>query len=43
MVRESRDERNGSTDQKQELVRGFFLQGLPFSNERKLFEPGTVG
>ena len=29
MVGESRDKRNGSTDQKQGLVRGFFPQGLP--------------
>ena len=41
MVRESRDERNGSTDQKQGLVRGFFPQGLPFSTARKFFEPGN--
>lgn len=33
--------RNGSTAQKQELVRGFFSEGLPFSNERKFFEPGN--
>lgn len=31
--------RNGSTAQKQELVRGFFPEGLPFSNEKKFFEP----
>ncbi len=34
--------RNGNTNQKQELVRGFFPDGLPFSNERGFFEPSNT-
>ncbi len=33
--------RDGSTALKQEMVRGFFPQGLPYSNERKFFEPAN--
>ena len=34
--------KNATTNQKQELVKGLFPEGLPFSNERKFFEPGNT-
>jgi len=33
--------KSATTSQKQGLVHGFFLKGLPFSEERKFFEPGN--
>jgi len=34
--------KSATTSQKQGLVHGFFLKGLPFSEERKFFEPGNT-
>jgi DNA-binding FrmR family transcriptional regulator len=34
--------KSATTSQKQELVHGFFPKGLPFSEERKFFEPGNT-